>query len=202
VDDSVLQRLRDDGLSDEAIVQAVAVAAMFSHLTRVADATGLELDYDSPLPRFEVDASREHLPRPDPSAWPAVGPARLPLALLPPFPGALAALQERVFTPTEALSARDRAVIVRAAAFQLCDAAGVAAHDGAAPRSPREAALAAYAEKLTLTPWRMTEADLAPLRREGLDDRALLHVIALVGFQNVASRLQLALGSWTGSLKQ
>ncbi len=34
----------------------------------------------------------------------------------------------------------------------------------------------------------------APLRALGLDDRALLHVIALVGHQNAMSRVRLALG--------
>jgi alkylhydroperoxidase family enzyme len=193
VDDGVLDRLRDSGLSDEAIVQVAAIAAVFSHLTRVADATGLELDYVSPLPRFDVDAAREPLPRPDPSAWPRVA-QRLPLALLPPFPGAFAAWRAHTFAPSEALSARDRAVLARAAALHLCDAAGAAALEDAAPRTPRDAALAAYAEKLTLTPWRMAEADLTPLCREGLDDRALLHAVAVVGFQNAESRLRLTLG--------
>jgi len=31
-----------------------------------------------------------------------------------------------------------------------------------------------YADKLTRTPWDMTEADLAPLREAGWDDRAIL----------------------------
>jgi alkylhydroperoxidase family enzyme len=40
----------------------------------------------------------------------------------------------------------------------------------------------------------MAGADLAALRAHGLDDRDLLHAIALVGLANALSRLTLALG--------
>jgi hypothetical protein len=45
-----------------------------------------------------------------------------------------------------------------------------------------------------MTPWRVSAGDLVPLRREGLDGRGLLDVIGLVGFQNMESRVRLALG--------
>jgi alkylhydroperoxidase family enzyme len=73
-------------------------------------------------------------------------------------------------------------------------AGGVAEREDAIPSTPREATLAAFADKLTLTPWRMDEADLAPLRREGLDDRGVLWAVATVAFQNLLSRVRLALG--------
>lgn len=193
VDDEDLGRLRAAGLPDEAIVQAVSVVAMFSHFTRTADATGISPDYETALPRLEVDVDREPLPRPDRSEWPRVAP-RLPLELRPDTAAAVARWRAYVLTPSEGLTAADRAVLARAAARHLCDAAGEAEHAAGEPRSPREAALAAFAEKLTVTPWRMREADLGPLRRAGLDDRAVLHAVAVVGFQNAASRIRLALG--------
>ncbi|HEY5242076.1 MAG TPA: hypothetical protein VIJ22_11445 [Polyangiaceae bacterium] len=51
----------------------------------------------------------------------------------------------------------------------------------------------AYAERLTTTPWRLTEDDLHALRALGLDDRGLLDVISVASFQNTASRLSLLL---------
>jgi alkylhydroperoxidase family enzyme len=40
----------------------------------------------------------------------------------------------------------------------------------------------------------MEEAELAPLRREGLDDRGLLHVISVTALENLLARLRLGLG--------
>ena len=102
-----------------------------------------------------------------------------------------------VAQPGAGLSAHERAVLARAAAYQLCDARGLAAWSDARPETPREQALAAFAEKLTLAPWRMIPTDLAWLRNlqdGGLDDRSILAAVALVGFQNMESRVRLALG--------
>ncbi|HEX2571865.1 MAG TPA: hypothetical protein VH877_20150 [Polyangia bacterium] len=196
--DADLERPRAAGLSDEGVVQAVTIVGIFSHLTRVADATGIELDYESPLPRLQVDRSREPAPRPDPADWPAPPAApRLPLSLRPATAEAMSQWRRYVAQPGAGLSARDRAVIARAAAYRLCDARGLAAWDDARPETPREQTLAAFAEKLTLTPWRMSAADLAELRGlegGGLDDRGCLAAAALVGFQNMDSRVRLALG--------
>jgi alkylhydroperoxidase family enzyme len=193
VDAGDLARMRAAGLSDEGIVQAVTIAAIFNHLTRAADATGLRFDYATELPPLAVDRAREPVPRPPPAGWPAPEP-RLPLSLRPATAAAVDRWAAYVRAPSPALPARDRAVLGRAAAFATCDAAGVSTWGDATPRSPREAALAAFAEKLTVTPWRMSEDDLAPLRGEGLDDRGVLDVVGVVGFQNMSSRLRLALG--------
>jgi uncharacterized peroxidase-related enzyme len=53
----------------------------------------------------------------------------------------------------------------------------------------RDAALCAYAEKLTHTPAAMTEADLAPLRAIGLDDVALHDLIQVVAYFNYINRI-------------
>ncbi len=60
------------------------------------------------------------------------------------------------------------------------------------------AALVAYADKLTLTPWAMTSDDLAPLRALGLDDADLLDVICVIAQQNAFSRLAHALAAARG----
>lgn len=195
VDAEDMERMRALGFTDEAIVQAVVIAAMFNCFTRVADATGMEFDYESPLPRIEVDRARAPLPRPEPGSWPRRAPIPgLSLALRPASKAALARWGEYVFTRDAPLSRRDRAVLARTSAFHVCDAVGVERWPGAEPRGQREEALAAYAAKLTLTPWRMEEADLLPLRREGLDDRGLLDVIGVIAHENVAARVRLALG--------
>ncbi|MGC5584176.1 peroxidase-related enzyme [Ornithinimicrobium sp. W1679] len=58
---------------------------------------------------------------------------------------------------------------------------------------PREAALAAYAEKLTLTPAEVTPADLEPLRTVGLDDHQILEAVQVVGMFNMTNRISTAL---------
>lgn len=54
---------------------------------------------------------------------------------------------------------------------------------------PVEAALCAYAEKLTRTPAAMVEADLTPLRALGLDDVALHDLIQVAAYFNYINRV-------------
>ena len=67
------------------------------------------------------------------------------------------------------------------------EAVGVAWRDAGLP--PRDAALCAYAEKLTLTPSALTEADLAPLRALGYDDVALHDLIQVTAYFNYINRI-------------
>lgn len=188
VDD--LARLRATGVSDEGLEQALTIAGFFNYVTRVADATGIEPDYPSPLPRLSVDAAREPLPRPDRARWPAT--ARAPVPALPLREGTRAALDRwRAYAMERdaPLSRREREVLARVVAELLCDSGACDVLGEADPRTPREHALAAYATALTLTPWRMGAADLAPLRALGLEDRALLDAISLIALQNDLSRI-------------
>lgn len=57
----------------------------------------------------------------------------------------------------------------------------------------REAALAAYAEKLTLWPADVTPADLEPLRAVGLDDHQILEAVQVIGMFNMTNRVSTAL---------
>ncbi|HEU5144374.1 MAG TPA: peroxidase-related enzyme [Dermatophilaceae bacterium] len=58
----------------------------------------------------------------------------------------------------------------------------------------REAAMAAYAEKLTLQPAEVVEADLKPLYEVGLDDNQVLELVQVVGMFNMTNRISSALG--------
>lgn len=57
----------------------------------------------------------------------------------------------------------------------------------------REAALAEYAEKLTLRPAEVTPADLEPLRAVGLDDHQILEAVQVIGMFNMTNRVSSAL---------
>jgi len=58
----------------------------------------------------------------------------------------------------------------------------------------RERAMVDWALKLTRTPARMTREDLEPLRRHGLDDRAILDLAMIVGYYAYVNRLADGLG--------
>ena len=61
----------------------------------------------------------------------------------------------------------------------------------------RELALLRYAEKLTLTPGRMTEADITPLRAAGLDDGEILEANQIICYFNYVNRSINGLGVTT-----
>ncbi|MFU0507040.1 carboxymuconolactone decarboxylase family protein [Pseudaminobacter sp. NGMCC 1.201702] len=61
----------------------------------------------------------------------------------------------------------------------------------------RELALLRYAEKLTLSPGKMVQADVEALRREGLDDGQILEANQIIGYFNYVNRLLNGLGVTT-----
>jgi uncharacterized peroxidase-related enzyme len=63
-----------------------------------------------------------------------------------------------------------------------------------AETDPRRRAIAAYAEKLTLTPREVTAGDLAPLRAAGMDDLEILDLIHSIAMFANANRLMQSLG--------
>jgi uncharacterized peroxidase-related enzyme len=63
-----------------------------------------------------------------------------------------------------------------------------------APLSEVDALLCAFAEKLTLTPSQMGEADIEGLRTVGLDDRAIHDATQIIGYFNYIDRIADALG--------
>lgn len=64
--------------------------------------------------------------------------------------------------------------------------------------SGRELALMTYAEKLTLRPADMIEADVMALRAAGLDDGEILEANQIIGYFNYVNRLLNGLGVTTG----
>jgi uncharacterized peroxidase-related enzyme len=63
-----------------------------------------------------------------------------------------------------------------------------------APLTARERAICAYAEKLTLTPWDMSEGDLGPMRAAGLSDREILDANLITCYFAYVNRLADGLG--------
>lgn len=64
--------------------------------------------------------------------------------------------------------------------------------------TPRERAILAYSEKLTVTPARMTKDDVDALREVGLDDRGVLQVNLIASFFNFINRVADGLGVGRG----
>jgi alkylhydroperoxidase family enzyme len=172
-----LDAVAREGLDRDQIEAAITVVAMFNYFTRVADATGIEFDYPTPLPAFEPDTCRV------PASRPAA--ASVPARTLPRSSALRAAWQtwrEYVLESDQPLSRRERRL-----------AAATAAEDPEVPeRTPADEPLVAFARKLSREPWTMQPADLDTLRAHGYPEPAILHIISVTAHQNATSRL------WTG----
>lgn len=183
----------EHGLDDGAVRTATGVVAMFNYLTRVADASGIEFDYDSPLPEFQPEREQKPVPRPDREFWPVVAEDRDAL-----MSESWRHWREYVFDSEEPLPHRERRLLARAAAQECCDRRRADELDEHAPRDDRDAALDAFARKLSCRPWQMRPADLQALRDAGLAEQAVLHAISVVALQNAESRLALGNGLTAG----
>ena len=71
--------------------------------------------------------------------------------------------------------------------------AALAADWRGAVLAPVDAALCAYAEKLTRTPGAMVRADVEALRSAGLDDRSVLEAVQVIAYFNYINRVADAL---------
>jgi uncharacterized peroxidase-related enzyme len=60
--------------------------------------------------------------------------------------------------------------------------------------SKADHAMLIYAEKLTLTPWEMVEADVIALRNVGFSDAAILDINQVTGYYAYVNRLADGLG--------
>ena len=178
-----------EGLDGAAVQAATGVVAMFNYLTRVADATGIDFDYASPLPVFQPDRDREPTPRPGREAWPAVSDEYRTLPAFPDLGPAWLQWRTHVFDSDEPLTRRERRLLAAAAAQESCDRTRADSLADTTPGDDRESRLDAFARKLSRQPWRMTPADLDGLRAAGYPEPALLHVISVVALQNAESRL-------------
>lgn len=177
------------GLGAEDVEAAAGVVAMFNYLTRVADASGIELDYASELPVFQPERAQEPAPRPARDRWPAVAAEFRTFPGFPALSEAWRAWREYVFDSGEPLTRRERMLLAGAAAQQCCDGGRADELSEYAPRDDREGLLDAFARKLSSRPWQMEPADLRTLRDAGWPEPALLHAISVVALQNAESRL-------------
>ena len=175
------------GLDDEAVLHAVALAAYFGHLNRIADVVAVPLDYDV-----------VHRP---PAIEPAVPPlAEAPfvvddapaidLALRPATALALDAWRAELFERDPGwLSAARRAWLADHVAAWL----GAPGPAPAPPVDDEAAEQLAFARVVTLAPWRASDAALAPLRARGWDDAGLFDLTTVITTATVLVRIEVAL---------
>ncbi len=112
---------------------------MFNYLTRVVDASGIEFDYNSPLPMFQPD--RDPVPRPDRGSWPVVA---AEFRTLPSFPAMNQMWQqwrEYVFGSDEPLTHPERRLLASTAAQECCDRVRADELADYTPRDDRESLL-------------------------------------------------------------
>ncbi len=188
--------LAEVGLSRTSIVLVVGLVAMFNYLTRVADGTGIEADYETGLPRFVYRGVTESAARPEPAAWPPVDPSIELLSELPDAHAAWCRWRDYVLASPSPIPPAIRGQLRAIAARNACDGAVVA--EQAEPGNAAEGlpdALSNFAEKLSRTPWLTVSWDVDALRSAGLDDVAILHVIAVVAYQSAESRLRIGLSA-------
>ncbi len=60
--------------------------------------------------------------------------------------------------------------------------------------SPQDRAMMEYAEKITLAPWTVTEADVENLRAHGWNDVQILEIATVSSYRNYIARVASALG--------
>ena len=185
----------EQGLDEGQIEAAIGVIAMFNYFTRVADASGIEFDYETPLPAFEPNRGQVTANRPDRSvlARPDAGPdtEHRPRPSYQQLREIWETWRAYVLESDEPLSRRDRRVLARVAAEEATDWAF--AETLTEPARDGDEQLAGFARKLSREPWRMVAGDLDTLRAAGYSEQALLHAISVVAHQNADSRLVIGL---------
>lgn len=191
VNDDDIAHLRKSGIADDAIEQTILVTAFFNYFPRVADGTGIELDYESPLPRVVVDSTRAALPRLAAEDWnPFVNGSTLPI--FPHAPQVTAMLepwQVLHMKRDQPLGQTTRQHVARVVAEELCDSAALTHWQDVQPMDDAENHLVAFARKLTRTPWAMNANDVETLRVVSLSDEEILGAITLTAYQNAISRM-------------
>ncbi len=186
------------GLDDDAILHVIVLSAFFGYLNRIADAVGIELDYHVAHRPPVADPDTPPLASPDLSAWPDPDAPRLiDLARRPLTADAFADCLAYVHERDRPLAVRQRQLIARAVARRLGDAATVRALARVeAAQSELDRALEAFADVMTLAPWRLGASSLDALRAASLtDDAAIFDAISVAAFSTTASRVTVALAA-------
>jgi hypothetical protein len=182
------------GFDEEQIEAVVGVISMFNYFTRVADATGIEFDYLTPLPAFEPDLRQATAPRPSRPVSSSTGAGRLQ-----PRNRQLQTAWESwrgyVLEAEEPISRRERRLLASVAAEETTDWEGAEALNGLERPADGDDLLIGFARKLSRQPWQMEAGDLAELRAAGYSEDGILHMISVVAHQNADSRLAIGLGA-------
>jgi alkylhydroperoxidase family enzyme len=185
------------GLDEQQIEASIGVISMFNYFTRVADATGIEFDYQTPLPAFEPDLRQAAAPRPrrpDSSARGA-GQGRQRPRHHQPLRAAWESWRAYVMEADKPISRGERQLLAIVAAQESGDWDGAAALGEFSSLTDGDSPLIRFARKLSRQPWTMEASDLAELRAAGYSEDALLHIISVVAHQNADSRLHLGLSA-------
>lgn len=184
-----LTRARESGLEDATVLHVIVLASFFGYLNRVADAVGIELDYEVAEQPPPADPATPPLPRPDAEQRPDfAAPRVIELGLRPGAVEARDAWREYVMGRPGPLSRPQRESI----AAVVADATG---------DEPIEATIAIgravteYVDTIARAPWRLGAAALEPLRALGFSDAALFDVISTASHQSFVSRLNVALAA-------
>jgi hypothetical protein len=182
------------GLDEEQIEAVVGVISMFNYFTRVADATGIEFDYLTPLPAFEPDLRQTTAPRPSRPVSSSRGAGRR-RPRNRQLQTAWESWRGYVLEAEEPISRRERRLLASVAAAETTDWEGTEALNGLERPADGDELLIGFARKLSRQPWQMEAGDLTELRAAGYSEEALLHMISVVAHQNADSRLAIGLGA-------
>ncbi len=172
------------GLDDDAVLHAIALSAYFGHLNRIADATGVPLDYEVTASPPATEAAVPPLAT---APAPVLGAAALTLSRRPATAAALGAWTDELF-------ARDPGYLPRTVRADV--ATTVAAWLGAPtalPAAPLDPDLHALVAQVALAPWQLSDASFTALRARGWDDAALFELCAVTSTATVTARIDVAL---------
>jgi hypothetical protein len=183
-----LARARSAGLSDADVLHAVALAAFFGHLNRIADAVAVPLDYQ--VTHAAPAADRSTPPLAPAPIW-LVGRPALDLGTRAGTAQAIADWRTYMFQRDAPLTRRQRTLIARHVAAWVGDGGISTPADLTA--NPLDDALRVLAEQVTLAPWQLCDDSFTALRRAGFDDAALFDVVATASSAGVFSRIEVAL---------
>lgn len=184
------ERAHDVGLEDDDILHAIMLSSHVGHMNRIADATGISLEYDVEIKPPLADPSTPALAAAPVAiiGRPAIDPTRRPAAVT-----AFAAWRSYMYERDAPLSRRQRTVIARWVAHWLGDASISPPDD--LTINPLDDALRELAQVVTLSPWTLSDATFAGLRRVGFDDAALFDACTVASSMTVFSRMTVALAA-------
>jgi hypothetical protein len=191
--------VRRQGFDQGQVEAAVGVISMFNYFTRVADASGIEFDYQTPLPAFQPDMRQDGVPRPGRSVASHPAAEDRPAAEGRPQPeyqrlqATWQSWRSYLLESDKPLSQRQRRLLASVAAEEATDWEAAEALSVGAATEPGDDQLIEFSRKLSLEPWRMEAANLDKLRASGLPEQAVLHAISVVAHQNADSRLAIGL---------